>query len=914
MIRTLRSKLLTSLLIAVFFAVPNWPVGARAQGSCETPLFLQQNSGGFNALFIFDTSGSMNDCVYHSAYDPFVNYSGPFTTETTYRVVHPAFYEPSDFIWGAPTSPSAYLVNSDKGQDGGYLGNYLNWVYFYATDTQRAEIPAVTRIQVAKACVNDLVLSSQNIRFGIMDFWLDKGGQIVSPLGTDPATVATEVNEIAAAGWTPLGESLVDADSYLRDDPTAIEYSCQRTFVIIVTDGFPTMDLDVPSWIGDYDNDGHDPGTCQSMNTGMSNANNCSDYLDDVALYLYENDIRADLDGMQNAITYTIGFNIDAGFLMETANNGGGLYFNANNSSELTASLELVFSDIYARISSGSAVAVVSSENAEENTLYRSKFMPTRWKGHLEAFALPYEEGDGPLWDAGSQLVDRDPANRRIFTQVNGQEMEFDELNNAYLAPELDVGIDNDGDGQPDDYDYDLAGEIINYIRGVDIDGYRDRDGWKLGDVISSAPVVAGSPGDFHQYNDYMAFRAAHENRERVVYVGANDGMLHCFRASDGEELWGYIPQACLPRLKDLLNDQYCHEYFVDATPEVIDAFVGGYWRTVLLCGQGEGGDSYFAIDVTDPNAPYLMWDESLPTYGESWSKPQVARVSGYSEPLVFFGSGPDDVNGEAQLVALDLATGVVVWSDLLSSSMEMNMATGPVVIDMEFDGWDDLLYVCDLAGHVWRFDLTSAPFQKELLFATDQPIQASPILTVDELGQVMVYFGTGRYIDQDDINDVSQQTFYCVIDNQSGVSVDRYDLVDQTSSIQQVTSGFRGWYIDLVQAAGERITKQDAMVAGVVYFTSFQPNSEVCGSGGWSWLYAVDFRDGSAMDNDDGTENDVTDGRVTDIGTGIGSEPVFDIANEQIIVQLNDTRISVQDVEMDIRRLIVRSWREQWN
>ena len=177
-----------------------------------------------------------------------------------------------------------------------------------------------------------------------------------------------------------------------------------------------------------------------------------------------------------------------------------------------------------------------------------------------------------------------------------------------------------------------------------------------------------------------------------------------------------------------------------------------------------------------------------------------------------------------------------------------------------------------------------------------------------------MVYFGTGRYIDQDDIDDASQQTFYCVIDNHSGVSVDRYDLVDQTSSIQQVTPGYRGWYIDLVQAAGERIVKPDALVAGVVYFTSFQPNSEVCGSGGWSWLYAVDFRDGSAMDNDDGTENDVTDGRVTDIGSGIGSEPVFDIANEQIIVQLNDTRISVQDVEMDIKRLIVRSWREQWN
>jgi Tfp pilus tip-associated adhesin PilY1 len=243
-----------------------------------------------------------------------------------------------------------------------------------------------------------------------------------------------------------------------------------------------------------------------------------------------------------------------------------------------------------------------------------------------------------------------------------------------------------------------------------------------------------------------------------------------------------------------------------------------------------------------------------------------------------------------------------------------MNMATAPVIIDVNFDGYDDLLYVSDMAGHVWRFDLTSGMMSKSLLFSTDQPIQASPILTVNELGEVMVYFGTGRYVEQTDIDDVTEQTFYCIIDNHSETAVDRFDLVDQTVSIQEVTPGYRGWYVDLVQATGERVTRPDALVAGVVYFTTFQPNAELCGSGGHSWLYAVDFRDGSAIDFEDGSENDTTEDRIVDLGTGIGSEPVFDIANEQIIVQLNDTRISVQDVEMDIKRLIVRSWRQSWN
>jgi Tfp pilus tip-associated adhesin PilY1 len=184
----------------------------------------------------------------------------------------------------------------------------------------------------------------------------------------------------------------------------------------------------------------------------------------------------------------------------------------------------------------------------------------------------------------------------------------------------------------------------------------------------------------------------------------------------------------------------------------------------------------------------------------------------------------------------------------------------------------------------------------------------------VNEFNQVMLYFGTGRYIESVDIDDVTGQTFYCVIDDHTETSVGRYDLIDQTNSIETLTPNYRGWYIDLVQASGERITKPDALVAGVVYFSSFQPNAEICGSGGHSWLYSVDFRDGSAIDSEDGTENDVTEGRVNDLGVGIGSEPVFDFANEQIIVQLNDTRIEVRDVDMDIKQLIVRSWRQQWN
>ena len=194
MIGTLRKPLFASLLIALFFGIPAWTAISYAQPSCETPLFLDQNGVAGNVLFIFDSSGSMNDAVYHGAYDMYANYAGPFGHNTKYRVSAPGDYTPAAFDSAWTDTVSAYLVDSDHGRDGGYYGNYLNWVYFHSTDVQRAVIPIVTRIQVAKASVNNIVLTTNNVRFGVMRFNGDIGGTVISPIGTDPAMVVSDVN------------------------------------------------------------------------------------------------------------------------------------------------------------------------------------------------------------------------------------------------------------------------------------------------------------------------------------------------------------------------------------------------------------------------------------------------------------------------------------------------------------------------------------------------------------------------------------------------------------------------------------------------------------------------------------------------------------------------------------------------
>jgi type IV pilus assembly protein PilY1 len=589
--------------------------GASAQ-TCEIPLFVQLNATEANVLFIFDSSGSMRSAIYHSAYDGQTVYTGAFDTGNNYSVSNTGAYSPDDFLSNGETTPTAPLVEGENGASGRYRGNYLNWVYYHATDQQRAELPQVTRIEVEKAVLANIVQENAGIRFGVMRLNGDDGGQLVSAVGSDPSDLINDVNAISADGYTPLAETMVDALTYLQDSSASapIEYACQRTFIILMTDGSPTKDLNVPAYIGDYDGDGREPGTCTSIGAEESNSADCSDYLDDVAAYLYQNDLRNDLDGEQNAVTYTVGFSIDIPLLQETADNGGGLYFTASNAEELQSSLGAIFVDILSRVSSGGGVALISSENSSSNRLYRAKFMPGSWKGYLEAFALPYTDGDAALWEAGALLEARSPSSRTIYTFASGAFRSFDSSNRTEIMPDMNTS------------DPDYADEIISYVRGEDVTGYRNRVSWKLGDIVESAPVVVGRPAHFNDYLDYSAFAQAYASRETVVYTGANDGMLHCFRASDGYELWSYIPQGALGHIDQIAQPNYCHRFYVNATPKVADVYLNGGWKTVLTCGQGQGGNGYFALDVTDPANPSFLWDVSLNSFDESWTVPEFAR------------------------------------------------------------------------------------------------------------------------------------------------------------------------------------------------------------------------------------------------------------------------------------------------
>jgi len=568
---------------------------------------------------------------------------------------------------------------------------------------------------------------------------------------------------------------------------------------------------------------------------------------------------------------------------------------------DLWTSLELVMVDIISRISTGAAVAVVSTERGDEERLYRGKFLPSNWHGYLEAFTLPYEDGDHPIWEAGALLAARSSSSREIFTAIGSTEYAFTVGSATTLTGAMNLADSGE------------TADIIEWTRGDYVTDLRDREGRKLGDVIHSTPVVVGAPSNFTEDESYQNFMSLHENREKMVYVGANDGMLHCFESETGDERWAFIPEFALPILPTIADTSYCHSYSVDLTPSVRDCKIGTQWKTVLVGGGRQGGASYFALDVTYPSSPSVMWQVTLPGDKPFASMVEFAVIQ--DKPMVLIGSGLDESTGEASLEVYDVQNGAH-WGSigLATDASRRNMATSARVVDTDLDGNHDIAYVADMLGHVWKLRFNGSPspasWDQYCLWAdTSVEITSPPTPAYAEGGTMNIYFGTGAYVDEADIATREDNIFCCIFDKND--NREYLNLTDQTSNINDLTSG-DGWYIRLENIDGERVTEPAAVVAGSVFFTSFVPSQEVCDAGGNSWLYRMDYGNGSVPD--DGEEDNWEGNRSVDLGQGVASRPVVDIVNETVIVQSSDATITVQAIGQSYFHLMVKAWQENFD
>ena len=577
--------------------------------------------------------------------------------------------------------------------------------------------------------------------------------------------------------------------------------------------------------------------------------------------------------------------------------NSRGQFYGADRVDELVKALQDIANRIEKRLAASASIATNSSRLDTGTVLYQARFTAGAWSGELIANNItPKGLVTGVAWQAAVP-----PAGSRNIVAHDGSAAQ------ALTATSL----------LPDDWDTQAgvagakASEVLAWLRGdqsqeqtFDGDGnptggkYRKRS-TLLGDIVNSEPVYV----DHQDYgyaslpegagDVYKNFVKTNKDRVKMLYVGANDGMLHGFAAgagtgpanacgaTRGQEVFAYIPNVARKMLPTLANPDYGrpggipHRYYVDGPAYAGDAFIGGQWRTILIGTTGAGGRTVFALDVTNPcdfDASKVLWelDESGDAdLGYTLAKPIIARLNNDQWAAVF-GNGYNSGNGKAVLFVVDLQTGALIKKFDLGGTN--NGLSAPSLYDADGNGTTDTVYAGDLEGNLWKFDLSSAnpadwavAFSGSPLFkAVDPNEHAQPITAAPELGRpitgasgVMVYFGTGRFFADGDQSDTKVQSLYGLLDKGAAIT-GRSELVEQSITTELTAGGRnvrkasvnavsyeskRGWYIDLNfgGAKGERVVSTPRRVFGRIFYTTMVPSQDPCKFGGTSWLMELD-------------------------------------------------------------------------
>jgi type IV pilus assembly protein PilY1 len=554
--------------------------------------------------------------------------------------------------------------------------------------------------------------------------------------------------------------------------------------------------------------------------------------------------------------------------------------------------------------------------------LYQTRFDGDDWSGGLIARPITADGAVGsPSWDAAEQIPESGSRNLWTYDSdaVSGDARGIPFLWDS-LTSEQRAHLNTDGIGTPDPVGGQKGAERLGYLRGQRDNEQRNGGAFRnrntpLGDIAHSQPCWVGNMDYGYQVlpgsegASYAAFRD--RNHTPMIYVGANDGMLHGFDARTGAEAFAYVPNGVFQYISRLTAVDYGHVYLVDGSPWVGDVYLDGQWRRVLVSGQGRGGRTVFALDVSDPAhfaAGHVLWEFNDPDLGYTLPQAGIARLPD-GQWAAIFGNGYDSDNHRAVLFIVNLASGSALKISTGSGDYPNGLGT-PLAVDSDGDRIADVVYAGDLRGNLWKFDLSAADSGSwhvafsgaPLMTAIDpdgasQPITVRPEAGRHPQGGIMVYFGTGKYFATGDEDDRQVQSLYGIRDNGSPVTLSllgRGGALEAQPTIRESSAfGWRltanntvdwnsrqGWYMDLVvagNARGERVISAPRLRFGrILFMTRVPPTGESAGAG---WLMELNAVTGGrpaepAIDlNDDGrlTPED----RVTVGDSGSESVPV---------------------------------------
>ncbi len=822
--------------------------------------------------------------------------------------------------WDTPLGPITRTVAEER-------ANFANWYSFHRT-----------RTKVAKAGTSYAFTElGENIRVGFDTIWerntydipvtqdlglfRDNGGGFTY---TNKSTWFNRVFNATASNGTPLRAALNRAGQYFSETGGSgpwgpgsgtSQLSCRQNFAILTTDGY---------WNSDAGPAGGDSvaGPVHTSTSGATGGytpgrpylttGDTVGTLADVAMNYWKNDLRdlpnnvptssANPAFWQHMVTFGISIGLqgtlnpdtavsqiganndltDGGLnwpnplaaenetriddLFHAAVNSRGTFVSATNPDEFTQGLKNALSTIVERTASSSNVSANSTSLNSGTRLFQASYVGGRWTGELAAFPVTASGvGATPAWRGSTGI----PTTGRNVLTWNG-------LGGATFPTAAQSLA--------------LTPNVAAYVKGTRTNeqqfggSFRDRP-HLLGDIVNSSPFFVKDTG--------------------TVYVGANDGMLHAFRASgdvatDGQEIFAYVPgNVSLPKLKTLANLDYPHEFFVDG-PLVVSTRVQTPGNNYLIGALGRGGKGVFALNVTNPlgfTASGVMWDHSPVNHdlmGNVMGRPIIARLNN-GNTAVIVANGPNSTGDKAVLYVLNITTGAV----LAEIDTGIGNATTPNGL-MTPRGWDsdgngtlDFVYAGDLLGNLWRFDLRSgtasnwqnAANRMVLLTARDaankpQPITGSPTLAIDPQSyKTWVFFGTGRFLNQSDLTNTNGskntdvQTWYGLIDGGATITGRTSSGSGQLQVRSMVAAGSidgspvraseaagvldiatkKGWYLDLVTPPsatreGERMIGDSAIIGTTLLAASIIPNADACEFGGRGYINAINAFTGTSV------------------------------------------------------------------
>ncbi len=689
------------------------------------------------------------------------------------------------------------------------------------------------------------------------------------------------------------------------DSPIA--YQCQSNHVILLTDGEPTR-RGTRNYIASR----------VRPITGSSSYHDCADLsstfggkipdngrcLPELTRYMAEYDQAPDLPGDQTVSTYTIGFRLSENpsaqdFLELLARNGKGEYFDADTPGDLVNVFKRIIRDVTDSDVSFSAPSVsVDPDNrlATGKYVYRSVFTPSdkpAWRGDIIKTELSRNEsGETVFSDVATFAGTLDAGDRKIYTYLGtGEDLKdltdpanaFTTDNDKLTASALGV----------DESDRD---NLIQWVRGQDVkdengDGSTTDQRGHMGDSLHTTPALV----------DYE------NGTKQVLYVPTNDGLLHAFdiSADTPSEIFAFIPPELLPNFKKLYANSNTETkvYGLDGNMAVWRSEDGE--KTHLYLGMRRGGSNYYALDVSDPDNPEMLWTieggkGDFAELGQTWSTPQLTTVMADIDGTLtetralIFGGGydtnqdsedasprTDDGSGRAIFI-VDAKTGDKIWSagpggsdsgfdyDLaLSNSIPSDVR----IIDLDGNGLADRLYVGDTGGRIWRVDLDEGDIGNSSGYlladfndgteAGNRRFYYAPSVALDRQRRLMLAIGSGYRARPTETTTIDR--FYVIEDRKAHSrpvtppDVIREDDLGNITSDAALAVGKPGWYLELGE--GEKVLAESVVFNGKVVFSTYQPEfgtrSDACNlTGSTARAYLLALADGRALaDLDSSTE-----------------------------------------------------------